>query len=95
MARDAYLVSYDIADDKRRNRIHDTLLDYGDHLQFSVFLCELNRTELVALRTQLQDTVNVVEDQVLLLHIGAPPTLESALATIGKPRVVMARVQVV
>ncbi|HUT57607.1 MAG TPA: CRISPR-associated endonuclease Cas2, partial [Phycisphaerae bacterium] len=39
--RRRYLVTYDISDDKRRDLVFKTLRDRGDHVQFSVFLCEL------------------------------------------------------
>jgi len=37
-----YLVSYDIPDDQRRNRLAKTLLDFGDRVQYSVFECLLD-----------------------------------------------------
>jgi CRISPR-associated endonuclease Cas2 len=46
-SRSRYLVTYDVADDKRRDRVHRTLLDFGDALQFSVFLCDLNERERI------------------------------------------------
>ncbi|MEK7751294.1 MAG: CRISPR-associated endonuclease Cas2, partial [Acidobacteriota bacterium] len=39
--RNSYLVSYDIADDKRLRQVFKTMRAYGDHLQFSVFECQL------------------------------------------------------
>ena len=49
MARRNFLVSYDVSDDKRRTKIFHLLLANGDHAQFSVFLCQLNATELARL----------------------------------------------
>jgi CRISPR-associated protein Cas2 len=95
MARNAFLISYDVADDKRRDRIYNTLLDFGDHVQYSVFLCELNRMELIALQTMLQTTINNAEDQILILHLGPPPSLETALKTLGKPYIAQTRVQII
>ena len=37
-----YLVSYDIPDDKKRNKMAKTLLDFGDRVQYSVFECLLD-----------------------------------------------------
>ena len=68
--RRRYLVTYDIADDKRRNCVFRTLHDCGDHLQYSVFLCELNGTEYASLKGQLQQSVHHKEDQVLILDLG-------------------------
>lgn len=35
MARQFVLVVYDISDDRRRTRLHNTLLDYGTPVQYS------------------------------------------------------------
>ena len=45
--RKRYLVTYDVSDDKRRTKIFKTLYAYGDHAQYSVFICELNAREYV------------------------------------------------
>lgn len=68
--RRRYLVTYDIADDKRRDRVFKTLRDRGDHVQFSVFVCELSPTEHASLKGQLQQYVHQREDQVLILDLG-------------------------
>ncbi len=36
------LVTYDIADDRRRARLHNALLNYGAPVQYSVFECTLD-----------------------------------------------------
>ena len=68
--RRRYLVTYDISDDKRRERVFKTLRDRGDHVQFSVFLCELNPREYALLKGRLQEFVHHREDQVLILDLG-------------------------
>jgi CRISPR-associated endonuclease Cas2 len=40
--RNTYLVCYDITDDKRRDRVFKVCKNHGEHLQFSVFECDLN-----------------------------------------------------
>jgi CRISPR-associated protein Cas2 len=37
-----YIVCYDIADDARRNRLAATLLDFGQRVQESVFMANLD-----------------------------------------------------
>ena len=37
-----YVVCYDIADDARRNRLASTLLDFGQRVQESVFMANLD-----------------------------------------------------
>lgn len=68
--RRAYIVSYDISDPKRLRKVFKILRGYGDHLQLSVFRCELDRRELVELRADLSDAINHREDQVLFVDLG-------------------------
>ncbi len=96
MARRHYLVSYDVSDDKRRNRVFQTLEDIGDHVQYSVFLCELSRRELAQLRSQLVDHVHQREDQVMILDLGpAHLSLETALEIMGRPHEPLVRTLIV
>ena len=53
--RITYLVCYDIADDKRLRRVFKLCKNYGDHLQFSIFECDLSATEKVRFETSLKD----------------------------------------
>jgi len=94
--RHDYLISYDIADDKRRTSVFDTLQDNGDHLQYSVFICELSKLEVTRLGAQLSDYIHNEEDQVIVLDLGAAAVpLETALECIGKPYEPPSRVQIV
>ena len=56
--------------DRRRAKVHKTLLGFGDHVQSSVFLCDLNEREFVQLRTRLREHINQAEDQILLVDLG-------------------------
>ena len=56
--RTSYLVCYDICDDKRLRRVFKTMRGYGDHLQYSVFECQLTATELVRLRAELSEIIH-------------------------------------
>lgn len=85
MSRRRYLVTYDISDDKRRNRVFKALEGEGDHVQFSVFLCELNAREVIELRTTLTPLIHHWEDQILLLDLGPADRLpDSFLTSIGR-----------
>ena len=91
-----YLVSYDVADDKRRTRIFKALQDNGDHVQYSVFVCELSKLEVTRLVSELSDYVHRDEDQVIVLDLGAAAIpLETALDCIGKPYEPPSRVHIV
>jgi CRISPR-associated protein Cas2 len=85
MNRRHFLVTYDISDDKRRTSVFNLLQANGDHAQFSVFLCQLNRTEMAHLQAELQPRINASEDQILILDLGPVEFGESVpLLTIGK-----------
>ena len=85
MSRRHYLISYDVGDDKRRTRVFGLLRGNGDHAQFSVFLCQLSRTELARLRADLQPVLHADEDQVLILDLGkVRPGQTVALETMGR-----------
>jgi CRISPR-associated protein Cas2 len=68
--RNSYIVSYDIADEKRLRLVFKTMRGYGDHLQFSVFECQLTPTDLVRLRGELGKIIHHDEDQVLFIDLG-------------------------
>jgi CRISPR-associated protein Cas2 len=68
--RTTYLVCYDIADDKRLRKVFKTCVNFGDHLQFSVFECDLNPSEKIELETALGGIINHDEDQVIFVGLG-------------------------
>jgi len=84
--RNHVLVSYDIADDRRRTAVFETCRDFGNHVQYSVFLCELDRREATVLRESLRQLINKDEDQVLMVDLG-PATLDvlATMDVLGQP----------
>lgn len=68
--RHTYVVTYDICDPKRLRKVFRLMLGYGDHLQLSVFQCELNPRELVELKHALGEIIHHSEDQVLFASVG-------------------------
>jgi CRISPR-associated protein Cas2 len=66
-----YVVTYDIADDGRREDVATLLSGYGPRVQLSVFECDLRtRREAAALRSKLRELIDPVEDQVRLYPLG-------------------------
>jgi CRISPR-associated protein Cas2 len=53
-----YIVSYDITDDKRRNRIARSLLDFGTRVQYSVFECIIDEKMLDKMITRLNKIIS-------------------------------------
>ncbi|MBI2376587.1 MAG: CRISPR-associated endonuclease Cas2 [Deltaproteobacteria bacterium] len=78
--RNDYIVTYDICDPKRLRKVFLLLKGHGEHIQLSVFRCELNPTECVLLRQELGNLINHDEDQVLFIDIG-PIEGRAAVAT--------------
>lgn len=68
--RNTYLVCYDITDDKRLRRVFKLCKNYGDHLQYSVFECDLNLTEKAQLESKLAELIKHDEDQVMFVSLG-------------------------
>lgn len=68
--RNRYLITYDISDDERRNLVFKTLRGAGDHIQYSVFRCDLSEKEKVTLVAQLHPMIHHAEDQILVVDLG-------------------------
>lgn len=68
--RRCYLVCYDVRDPKRLRRVHRLMKAYGEPWQYSVFYCTLKAIDRVRLETALRETVNLKEDQVLIVDLG-------------------------
>lgn len=84
--RQTYIVSYDICEDKRLRKVFKTMRGWGDHLQYSVFRCELNHRELVELRTELGQIIHHGEDQVMFVDVGpSDGRAARAISAIGRP----------
>ncbi|MCS7091608.1 MAG: CRISPR-associated endonuclease Cas2 [Verrucomicrobiota bacterium] len=88
--RTTYLVCYDICEDKRLRQVFKVCKDYGNHLQYSVFECDLNPIERAELEAALSAIINHTEDQVLFVSLGpAEGRGERVITAIGLPYVKM------
>jgi len=58
------VVSYDITNNKRRSKVCNELKNYGEHVQYSVFDCEISRIQLIKLQTYLNKIINKRQDGV-------------------------------
>lgn len=70
MARRRYLVAYDISDDRRLRAVHTCVKGFGYALQYSVFICDLDKSELVRLKWALGDLIAHAEDKVAIVDLG-------------------------
>jgi CRISPR-associated protein Cas2 len=58
------LVSYDIPDDRRRTRVMKALKDFGAHVQYSVFECELSAKEYRRMRERMSGLIDRKKDKL-------------------------------
>jgi len=68
--RTRYIVSYDICDDRQRRQVYKTMRGFGDHLQYSVFRCDLSARELAEMRAALHELIDHGVDQILIIDLG-------------------------
>ena len=58
------VVSYDIPNDRRRTKVMKALKDFGRHVQYSVFECEIRREDFKRLRERLKPLLDPQQDNV-------------------------------
>lgn len=82
-----YIVTYDISSPKRWRKVFRAMNGYGEHVQLSVFLCDLSAIQHARMRSELDELVNHEWDQVLILDLGksCPRTIEG-IDVVGRPR---------
>lgn len=84
--RRSYLVAYDVTEDKRRAGVFKTLRGYGDHIQFSVFECQLDASDLARCRHALGKRIHHRDDQVLFVDLGPTDGRgDRVITAIGRP----------
>lgn len=83
------LVAYDVPADRRRGRIARCLLEYGDRIQYSVFIVDAAPAKLLRMRADLEEIVGLEEDSVLLCDVGPLTSVdEDRFSYIGLHRTV-------
>lgn len=86
MERRRYLVAYDITNDRRLREIYREMLGWGSRLQYSVYLCDLTKPELIRLRRRLLDLIEPREDSVAIFDLGVPTSKHAVIPeTLGRP----------
>lgn len=86
--RNSFIVCYDICDPKRLRQVFKIMRGWGDHLQYSVFECQMTKMDAARLRAQLSDVIHHTEDQVLFVNLGPSEGRgDRVISAIGKPYV--------
>lgn len=68
--RSWWLVIYDVREPKRWRKVYRMLRGRGEHLQLSVFRCDLNRRQFERLRWELEKVL-AAEDSILFAGLCA------------------------
>lgn len=74
MSRRRYVVAYDIREPKRLRQVHSTMKGFGYPLQYSVFLCDLDAMEKIALRAAMGRIMQLREDSLAIIDLGDAKT---------------------
>lgn len=79
-----YVVTYDIADDKRWRRVFKLMRGYGRWLQLSVFQCRLTARRRAEMARRLEEIIRNDSDHVLILDLGPADRIEPRVESLGK-----------
>lgn len=69
-ARRRYVVAYDIREPGRLRRVHKTMKGFGEPLQYSVFVCDLDPVERIRLDAAVGSVINHREDSIVFIDLG-------------------------
>ncbi len=79
-----FLLTYDVACDRRRAKLHALLEQYGAPMQKSVFEARLSAKEEREVTARARKIIDETEDQLLLYRISAGE--ERKIKCLGRPR---------
>lgn len=82
--RNRYFVCYDVSDPQRLAQTYKKMRGYGDPIQYSVFVCDLSPKEMLLMKSDLMELINVSEDRILIINSGsAEKTTKGNIITVG------------
>ena len=79
-----YIVTYDIADQKRWRAVFTLMKGYGEWLQLSVFQCRLSRRRHAELLATLDEIIHHDNDHVLMMDLGVAEKVKPRVVSLGK-----------
>jgi CRISPR-associated protein Cas2 len=65
------VITYDISNDRRRTRLHKRLKDYGTPVQYSVFECLLDPSDIIKMKVAVRKIIKPRIDHVRYYEICA------------------------
>lgn len=78
------VISYDIVSDRRRTKVHKFLQGYGTRVQYSVFECDLTRTQLATVQRELRKQVDRTTDSVRFYFLDVAAVQQIQVLGIGR-----------
>lgn len=90
-----YIVTYDIADQKRWRRVFRLMKGHGRWLQLSVFQCRLTPRRRAEMAARLERWIKRDEDHVLIIDLGPAEGQGPSVESLGKAFVALKREAVV
>ena len=82
----AYLIAYDIVDDRRRDMVAKVLGGYGNRVQYSGFIVVCTKAALLRLRRKLTGVIDCEEDSILVALLGPDGGADLSVDWIGRSR---------
>lgn len=69
MSKQFVVVVYDISSDRRRTKLHDTLLQHGSPVQYSVFECLLDEKGMAHMKRAVLRVIRPKVDRVRYYYL--------------------------
>ena len=80
------LVAYDISDDARRERVAAALQEFGERVQYSVFMVDGRPAMFVRLKSELRSLIQEDVDTVMFCDLGPREKAMQSVSHNGTPR---------
>ncbi len=79
-----YLVTYDIADDRRWRSVFRIMKGFGEWLQLSVFQCRLGERRHAELVAMLDGAIDHHADALLIIDLGPADKVKPRVVSLGE-----------
>lgn len=79
-----YIVTYDIADQRRWRRVFKIMKGYGRWLQLSVFQCRLTARRRADMSARLEKEIHHRDDHILIVDVGPAEKVDPKVESLGK-----------
>ena len=83
----SYIVTYDISSPRRWRAVFRTMHGFGEHVQLSVFRCDLTPLQREQMVSALTELVHHLDDQVLVIDLGpSGRRVIEGITVVGRPQ---------